>query len=305
MMKIYYRSVKEARLHTLDTFKAGTWINVYDPDEQDLKKIEKMLHVDKGLLHDALDPYEVPRLEREGGITYVFARVPKKDHNEIMTVPILVVVGDKFLLTISKERLDFLDDIINKRNDIFTTQKAKLFLEIFSSINRQYDLFIIGIGRSIRSLKVRLEKMSNKDLLYFVEFEKTLNDFLSSLTPTDSVLRKIIDGKSVVFYEEDRELIEDIFLGNGQMIEMTKSTLRHVVNIRSTYSNIITQELNRVMKILTSLTILLTIPTMIFSFYGMNVNLPHTHPSSYIFILILTVFVALSIFMLFKKNRWL
>ncbi|MFA5994364.1 MAG: magnesium transporter CorA family protein [Parcubacteria group bacterium] len=306
MINIYYRSVKEERLNTLDSFKTGSWVNVYDPTEDELEELVKMLGIEKDLLHDALDPYEVPRLEQESGVIYVFARVPKKRQQEITTVPILVVLGDDFVLTVSREKLDFLDEFTKKRVDFFTTQKIKFFLKIFLSVNRQYELFLININKAIRGLRIRLERMSNRDLIHFVDFERVLNDFLSALTPAGSVLQKMLNGRNVTLYEDDRDLVEDIFLSNGQMVEMAKSTLRYVVNIRDTYSNIITQDLNRVMKILTSLTILLTIPTMIFSFYGMNVDIPHTaYPQAYILILVLTVFISTLIFALFKRNRWL
>jgi magnesium transporter len=95
--------------------------------------------------------------------------------------------------------------------------------------------------------------------------------------------------------------VEDIFLSNGQLIETVRSTLRYVVNIRDAYSNIMTHDLNRVMKILTALTIILTIPTMIFSFYGMNVNLPDF---SYFGISIFTLVVSAFVFLIFLKKRW-
>jgi len=306
MINIYYRSIKEAKISALERFKVGSWVDVSEPTEEDLENLEKMLGVEESLLKDALDPYEVPRLEQENGMTYVFTRVPERQDKEIVTVPILIVLGENFILTVARKKIDFLERFANGEAEIFTTQKTKFFLEIFSSINRRYNLFLIDIGKGIRRLKIKLEKMTSKDLIYFVDFERTLNDFLSSLIPTGSVLQKILDGRSISLYEEDRDLIEDIFLGNGQMVEMAKSTLRHVVNIRSTYSNIITQDLNRVIKILTSLTILLTIPTMIFSFYGMNVDLPYAgHPYSYGFIILITFAIAFSLLVLFRKNRWL
>jgi len=306
MIKIYYRSVREIKLSTLDKFKTGAWVNVYDPSGQDIDDLHEMLGVEKSLLQDALDPYEVPRLEQENGTTYVFTRVPERVGQEVMTVPLLIVLGDNFVLTFSQKKFGFLNKFVRGEVGFFTTQKTKFFLEIFSGVNRQYNVFLIEVGKGIRSLKFKLEKMSNKDLIHFVDLERVLNDFLSALVPAGSALKKMLDGRSVHLYEDDQDLIEDIFLDNGQLTEMARSTLQHVINIRDTYSNIITQDLNRVMKILTSLTILLTIPTMIFSFYGMNVALPHANSAqAYNFILILTLAISVSLLILFKRNRWL
>ncbi len=306
MIKIYYKSVKSSGLTALDNFKIGAWVDVCDPNKEELEKLENMLGVEKSLLHDALDPYEVPRMEQEDGITYVFTRVPQYQEKEVLTLPILVALGENFLLTVSKEKLNFLEKFSRGQIAFSTTQKTKLLLEIFFHINKQYDFFLVDIGKKIRGLKIKLEKISNRELIQFVDLESVLNDFLSSLTPTNAVLRKILDGRSLHLYEEDRDLVEDIFLGNGQIIEMASSTLNQVVNIRNTSSSIITHELNRVMKILTVLTILLTIPTMVFSFYGMNVALPAmNNPTTYISILFYTFTFSLLAMVLFKKNRWL
>ena len=306
MIKIYYRSIKEKRFSLLDAFKTGAWVNVSAPDEAEIEKLEKMLGVEKSLLQDALDPYEVPRIEKEDGAIYVFTRVPEIQSQEIITIPILIVLGDNFVLTIANKELRFLEKFTAEGTDFFTTQKTKLFLEIFLSINKQYDIFLISISKRIRGLKIKLEKMKNKDLIQFVDLERILNDFLSALIPTSAVLKKILDGRSIVLYEDDQDLIEDISLGNGQMIEMAKSSLKHVVNIRNTSFSIITHDLNRIMKILTALTILLTIPTMIFSFYGMNVEIPHAnYPHIYIVIIFFTGLSSLLFLILLKKNRWL
>ena len=306
MINIYYRSIREVKTESLEEFRVGSWVDVCDPTEREIEEVCSLLGTEASLLRDALDPYEVPRLEQENGFTYVFTRVPEKEKGETITMPILIVLGDSFIMTVSRVKFGFLDKFRSGSQDFFTTQKIKFFLGIFSTINRQYSISLIDISKRIRGLKIRLERMNSKDLIHFVDFERILNDFLSALIPTASVLKNILDGRSMSLYEEDKDLIEDIFLGNGQMVEMAKSTLRHVVNIRDTYSNIITQELNRVIKMLTSLTVILTVPTMIFSFYGMNIDLPlPEYLRPHWFILVLTAIFVMTLISIFRKNRWL
>ncbi|MFH1426909.1 MAG: magnesium transporter CorA family protein [Patescibacteria group bacterium] len=306
MINIYHRAIKQAELRKIDNFQVGSWIEVFDPGEEEIKKIVKMLKVEEDLLIDALDPFEVPRLEQEAGVTYVFTQVPEKRENEIITFPLLIVIGKNFVLTVSKEKFSFLDSIKGLAGNIYTTQKTKFFLQIFSSINYQYNNFLIEINKGLRGIKIRLEKVGNKDIVQFVDFERILNDFISALVPTNSVLQKLLSGKHIAMFEEDKDLVEDLFLDNGQLIEMSKSTLKHVVNIRDAYSNIMTHSLNRIVKILTALTIILTVPTMIFSFFGMNVNLPYASSGfSYLIILGFTLFTSLFIFIIFARNRWL
>jgi magnesium transporter len=300
MIKIYHRAVKN-KFTELKDFKVGAWVDVSNPTEDEIKKVIEMLGINESLLHDALDPYEVPRLEADGDVTYVFTRAPQVNKKEIITVPFLVAIGKDFVLTFSRSECNFLNDIRSGKKLVHTTQKTKFFMQVFSSLNLSYSGVLLSVNKQVRAIKVRLEKINNKDIVRFVDFEYILNDFLSALLPTNAVLQKLLDGKHIPLYEEDKDLVEDIFLSNGQLIETVRSTLRYVVNIRDAYSNIMTHDLNRVMKILTALTIILTIPTMIFSFYGMNVNLPDF---SYFGISIFTLVVSAFVFLIFLKKRW-
>lgn len=274
MHKIYFRSVKESKIKVIDKFRVGSWINVYDPNKEEIEKILGEIEIDRSLLTDALDRHEVPRMENKKGIIYVFARFPKEKKGEIRTSPLLVAIGNDFILTLSKNECPFLNQFIEQEEDVYTTQKIKFFLEIFFAINKEYSNILIGLNKRIRSVKFRLEKIDKKDIVQFIDFERILNDFLSALVPTNAVLKNLLDGRHIESFEEDNNLIEDLFFGNSQLIEMTRATLRHAVNIRDAYTNIMTHDLNRVIKLFTALTIILTIPTMIFSFYGMNTRLP-------------------------------
>lgn len=306
MINIYYRSVKEAKAAVIGNFRHGSWIDVCDPAENEIEKIVELFGVDKSLLSDALDQFEVPRLEMENGITYVYTRVPEKRENEIITMPLLIAIGKDFILTLSKGKFNFLEDFINGKKTVYTTEKIQFFLKLFFAVNERYNFFLHDINKRLRTIKIRLERIDTEDIVQFVEFERTLNDFLSALVPTNSVLQKLLIGRHIELYSKDKDLIEDLFLGNGQLIEMSKSTLKNVINIRDTYSNIMTHNLNRTMRILTSLTILLTIPTMIFSFFGMNVNLPYSsHQFSYLAVVCFTLLISLILIILFIKNRWL
>ncbi|MEI7620740.1 MAG: magnesium transporter CorA family protein, partial [Candidatus Falkowbacteria bacterium] len=233
-------------------------------------------------------------------------RVPEKVNNNIITVPLLIAVGRDFVLTVSSRKCSLLNDFISGKVDFYTTQKTKFFLQLFFAINEKYNNFLVDMNKRLRNIKVRLERVDAKDLVQFVDFEQVLNDFLSALVPTDSILQKVLTGRYIELYEKDKDLIEDISLGNTQLIEVTKSSLRYAVNIRDTYSNIATHDLNRIMKILTVLTILLTIPNVIFGFFGMNVLIPNMDLShSYLWIIGSTVVLLITLLFVFIKKKWL
>lgn len=307
MIKIFQKTIKDQKLKTLDEFKKGSWIYVEDPDEKEIKVLAKKFSLEEGLLHDALDPNEVPRMEIEDGVTYIFARAPYKGANqEVITVPILVAMGKDFVVTVSSKRLPFLEKFTTGEVDFYTTQKTKLFLQIFSEIGFTYSRFLTDINRRVRRISVRLEKIENQDIIQFVAFENNMNDFLSSLVPINSILQNLLSGKFIRLYEEDEDLAEDLFLSNGQSIEICRNNLKTIVNIRESYSAIMTHNLNRTIKLLTALTIILTSSNLIASFYGMNVALPFADaPLAFAGILGGMSIVIAVLLGIFIKQRWL
>ena len=133
-----------------------------------------------------------------------------------------------------------------------------------------------------------------------------LNEFLSDLIPTNSIINTLLANRNFKFTEDERDLLEDIKLSNNQLIELSKANLKTIVNIREAYSTIMTNNLNRVIKLFTSLTVLLTIPTIIASIYGMNVQLPFAD-QSWVFagIIGLIILILAGLSLIFIRNEWL
>lgn len=307
MIKIYYKNIREKDLKVLDEFKVGAWVYAENPSEHELDQLVAMLGVDGSLLKDALDAYEAPRMEIEKDMTYIFTRFcysTKQGH--IVTSPILLVMGEYFLLTICEQPFTPLEKFLSGSISFYTTQKTKLFLQVFFQINLTYNVFLHSMSKTIRSISIQLEKIENKNIREFVSFENVLNDFLSALIPTNTILESLLSGKYVRLYEEDKDLIEDLFLNNGQLIKICDANLKSIVNIRESYSTILTNNLNRVIRLLTSVTVLLTIPTMISSLFGMNVVVPFADsPTAFRDITLGLLAIVAALLFLFIKNRWL
>lgn len=307
MITIYHKTVKDTTPKVLENFKTGVWIDVIDPNDIELSRLANELSLEHDLLKDALDIYEVPRLEKEDGIVYVFTRVPYQDDNKrVLTIPMLVVLGTNFVLTLSREAVPAIDKLREAKVSFSTTQKTKLFLQIFSEINSAYTSFLTFISRRVRSLSSQIEQITNREISQFVSYEAVLNDFLGALIPTNSILNMLLSRKTIALYEGDVDLVEDLVLGSGQLIELAKSNLKNIVNIREAYATILTNNLNQVLKLLTSLTIILTVPMIISSFYGMNVTLPFADsPFAFVGIISITLGITLALLITFIRNRWL
>lgn len=306
MIKIYQKKINDSSINEISEFRAGSWIRAYDVSEQEMHELEKIFKVNSNILRDALDPYEVPRLETDSGIVYIFTRTPQKLEEKIITLPLLIIIGPDFVMTVSKSKNIILDKFLNNELEFTTTQKTQLVLKFLSEIIKNYNGFLTGISRSVRETSDKFTRVNDKIIISFVGMEEVLNDFLLGLTHTNPALQNIISGKLIKLYDQDKELMEDLVLNSNQLIELCKSTLKNIVNVREAYSTVATNELNRVIKLFTSLTVILTIPTIIASLYGMNVALPLSqHHNAFWLVVLGTGGIVSIISFIFIRNRWL
>lgn len=310
MIKILHKTIKEKEFKEIDGFRIGAWINVESPEEKELDDLATNLSLEKGLLMDAVDPYEVPRLEIDNGVIYIFTRVPDKENSRVITEPLMIAIGKDFVITTSSKPLTFLKKFLNNEINFTTTQKTKLVLQFFSEIIAVYNNFLTSISKNVRSTSVQMEKIDNKDIVQFVNFEGVINDFLAALVPTNTILNNLLystaSRRLLELYEEDKDLIEDLFLSNNQLIELCKANLKTIVNIRESYSTIMTNNLNRVIKFFTALTIIMTVPMIVSSFYGMNIRLPFAeHPFAFWGVFGGALLASFALLIIFIKKRWL
>lgn len=272
VQKILFKKVGETSFSTIDNPKKGAWICLINATSLEIEDASKTYGLDYSIVSDALDPFEAPRVEVENDIKYIFVRYPTKKGEALDTETALVVITPDYFITFSRVEVPVIKHF--ESININTTQKTKMFIEYLAAINFEYAKQIQNISKQVRAASANIEKIENKQIAKFVEYERVLNDFLSALIPMNMVFERILYGKLLKLYEPDEDLVQDLNLTTEQLIESCKTTMRHLVNIREAYSTILSNNLNRTMKVLTSVTILLTIPTIIFSFFGMNVPLP-------------------------------
>ncbi|HET7320470.1 MAG TPA: magnesium transporter CorA family protein [Candidatus Saccharimonadales bacterium] len=306
MIKYFYRSLRTAGLEEAESFKRGTWVYVEAPTVADLARLSEKFNLDPGILDDSLDEDEVPRLEKQEGVTYVFLRFAyQKPSGEVDTSPVLVIFGGEYVITISQVHLPALDFLKRGRVPFATTQRAKLVLLIFSHISDDYDRYINLTSRKLKSVRTRLRghSITNQDLIDFVTIEDELNEFLSSLQPNNATLRRLMAGKHVPLYEEDQDLVEDLMLSNGQSIEASQANLRSISNIRDAYSAIASNNLNRTLTILTIATILISVPSLAMGVYSLNIPLPAQHSTDTFWVIMAINVTLMSVVLYIARKK--
>lgn len=307
MQTTYYRNIRSQILEEIDAPKRGSWLRVIDPSKDELHQLEKKYKLNADLLADGIDLYEVPRIEHDNGNLYVYVRYCRPAGESTSTHPLLIVITPDMLMTVSRIQSDPVTDLIESGN-VITTQKLKTVLQLLSELNRGYRKHLNQVTKNIVFTRKRLQSkiVSNDDILNFIDVEEDLNEFLAALQPYGIVLQALLGGKYMKLHEEDKDLIEDLSLSASELIELTRSRLKTISNIREAYSTIATNELNKVFKRLTSIAIFLAIPTIVGGLYGMNVLLPlGNNPNAFWIVLgIITVIMVLFI-SFFKRNKWL
>lgn len=307
MITYYYKNIRSKNLSTLDEYKPGAWVCVENPTEDEVEGLVKRFNLDAGHMEDAMDADEMPRLEREGDLTYIYVRYAyTNDDLELTTSPLLFVVGPDILITVALNSLPRLQRFTSGKIEFSTTQRTKLVLQILDQIVDQYEVFINNISRQIKLIRTRLRShdVGNQDFIDFVLIEDELNEFLSAMLPTTAILRRLMLGRHIPLFEEDQELVEDLLLNNEQSIEGCRSNVKSIINIREAYSTIASNNLNRTMKLLTAATVLLTLPNVFFGMYGMNVKLPFADTAWAYYGVVVTTSIAIgAVFLLARAKR--
>lgn len=280
MIKYYFKSLRSERVQELDGYKPGTWVYTEAPSQDEVDLLVKKFNLSEGHLQDALDEDEMPRLEKEGDQSYIYVRFAYKSvDGELVTAPLLFIFSNDIVITVSQVRLPLLDSFLSGKISFATTQRAKLILLILQQIVDQYDTFITRTSKQIKLIRSRLRghEISNQDFIDFVMIEDELNEFLSSLMPTNATLRRLLLGRYMPLFAEDQDIVEDLLLNNEQSIEACNSNMQSIIHIREAYTSISSNNLNRTMKILTAATVFVALPNVVFSMYGMNIVLPFIH----------------------------
>lgn len=308
MIKYYLKTIKGNGITELESFKTGSWIHVENPSDVELDFLAQKFTLDRGLLADGLDLYENPRIERERRVVYVYTRTPYRDTSEnIYTLPVLIILGQNFTLTLTKGKTEIFDCFLeDKYYNFYTTQKNKFLLQILTVIDQKYNQFLNSTSRRINSFRNKIQRIENRDILNFVEIEIILNEFLNSLMPSKYILNNLLAKKHIELFQEDENILEDLILSNEQLIDRCENNLKNITNFREAYDSVLSNRLNRTMKLLTTATVLLAVPNVVTSFYGMNIHLPGSHNNyAYIFVTLFILIMAGTLLFTFRKGKWL
>ena len=233
--------------------------------------------LDSDFIKSALDEEESSRVEREDTQTLIIidtavSEIEKNDTLVFYTMPMSIIIKDQLVFTISLRNNKVIEDLIDGRlRNIQTSFRTQFVLRLIMQLTSTYLVYLKQIDKASNTLERELRKaVKNKQLLQMMELEKSLVYFSTSLKSNDATMNKILRGKLMKLYEDDQDLLEDVLIELKQAEEMASIYSSILANMVDACSSVISNNVNIVMWQLTIVTIILAIPTMVFSFYGMN-----------------------------------
>ena len=273
-----YKSISEQNpsLKILDNLEPGCWINIIAPSDEELILISKKTGVPLSFLKAPLDDEETSSIDIEENCLLVVVDIPftEMEDNSLTydTYPLAIIHTEKQIITICLKNSRILTDFINgKVKSFYSYKKSRFILQILNRISNSYLIYLRQIDKKSLMIEKRLHKsMKNRELIQLHSLEKSLVYFSTSLKANEITLEKMLKLDIMQKYEEDQDVLEDVIIENKQAIEMTEIYSNILASTMDFFASVISNNLNIVMKVLASVTILMAIPTLIGGIFGMN-----------------------------------
>ena len=296
---------EQSVIRTIDAFEDGAWVQMVDPSVQELNKVSEAYDIEVSDLATALDEEESSRISLEDGYTLILVDIPSPEvrHEKKMytTIPLGILIKQNAIITICKEDTPVLQYFIRNKVREFSTKKKMRFI---------YQAYLRGIDKKRIEIEERIDgDTQDVDIIELHELESTLVYFATSLRSNSIVLERLRRYKRLEQYPEDMELLEDVMVEYQQAIEMTAIYRDIIDGTRELLSSVVDNRLNNVMKYLTSITIVMAIPTIISGIYGMNVSgigMPlASSPYGFGIICVLILLICVAALWILKRKKML
>ena len=311
MLKIYKTTMYEKKVKKIKRMSQDSWIDLTNPTRDEINRVIEKTEINQDLITKMLDADELPRIEVDNNATLIVIDTPLiTEEKEYITYPLgIIITKSNYIITVSTKKIDILDDF--KKNtvpDFRTAKKTRFVIQILIKTISKYLRILKFINKGIDEKEEVLKKSTkNEDLIDLLGIEKTLVYFITSLRENKAVLDRLKRGNVIDLYEGDSDLLDDAVVEMNQAIDMASIYRDILSSVTDTYATIVSNNLNDVMKFLTGMTIVLSIPTIISSFLGMNVKFGFIGISEFSAIIIFVGSIVLSIIVaiLLKKKDML
>jgi magnesium transporter len=303
-----YITTPEGLIETED-YQPGTWVKVVNPTEKEIASLVSRFDMPIDFLTDPLDVDERARFEVEDGNTLILIRSARREPEEAaipyITLPIGIILTPDLIITVTLTEVDVMEEFLSgwvRNHD--TRQRTRFVLQLCYRTVLRFLRYLKEINRMTGTIERNLHRSTTNDqLLGLFNLQKSLVYFTTSLRSNSLMVEKFSYQSVLDMTDDEHDLYEEMVIENKQALEMANIYTSIITGMTGTFASIINNNVNVVMKLLTSVTILIALPTMIASIYGMNVDLP-LQGFPYAFPVIMGTALSLSAIGLFVLIRW-
>lgn len=309
-MITYFKNT-EAGLEKMDGLVNNCWMNVIDPTPEDIQTLTE-LGIPQDFVTYPLDMDERARTEKEdNGVILIILRIPYFQGVKVdipyTTIPMGIIITERFIVTICRSPNEIISEMSSGRlRGLSTAKRNRFVLRLLLGTANKFLMYLREINKVVDTLEDRLQlSLRNKELTELLKYQKSLVYFATALKMNELLLERLQRSQLFHMYPDDEDLLDDVMIETQQAIEMVNISSNILVSMMDAFASVISNNQNAVMKFLASATIVMSIPTIVTSFFGMNVNLPfEEYPLAFLVIIGIFIVLMVVVIMIFWKRDW-
>lgn len=308
----YFKNVEHQTI-AIDKPEIGAWVNVLPPlKQEEFSELSETLEIPLDFLTDSLDIDERSRYELEDNVKLIVIKTPTENNsfNEsdayYITIPICIILTHNQIVTVNSFENEAIKKFLNTFQNRSPDKKNMMVLKIFEKVVTNFLEFLKEINQRRNILEQKLyDSNRNAELLELVRIQKSLVYFITALRSNELLMMKISRTKFLQLNEDEQEILDDLIVETSQALEMANTYTTILSSTLDAFASIISNNLNNVLKRLTSITIILSLPALVTSVYGMNVPIPGQNwPHSFYMPLLISLILSIIISAYFMKKKW-
>lgn len=304
----YYKTIN-GRIQEIEAYEPGCWINCIEPEGEEVASLIKDFNIEPDFFRASLDEEESSHIDHENGVTLIIIDIPAVEKFDksirYTTMPIGIMITEKNVITVSLRDNPILSEFSEGVvKDVLTNYKTQFVFHIMLRVATKYLQYLKQIDKISDHVEQQMKKsMKNQEIIQLFEIQKSLVYFSSSLKADEITLEKLMRGRHIKLYDDDQDLLEDVLIEIKQAIEMVGIHLNIMSGTMDTFASVINNNLNMVMKVLASLTLIVSIPTVVSGLYGMNINGGLPFDEFWWFPLLLSAVMMFIAYLILKKKN--
>lgn len=304
--------ITKSGLETVERPMKGCWIDVTNPSPDEARKLAQDLSIPLRFVTATFDLHEIPRIEKVDEALFILVRIPRFQNAgasiPYMTLPLGMIVTDEWVMTICRYEHDLLRDLPPEhQSDLSTAKPARFVLHLLWNAANSYIQRLGEINEMVDQVEERLQRsLENREVLELLRYQKSLVHFITALRANELMLEWLQRSGFLESEQKDKVLLDGVFTENRQAMAATQIASDILSQMMDAFASIISNNLNVVMKFLTSAAVILVVPTILATFYGMNVRLPlEDNPSAFLFLVGVSMLISFMIGLVLWRRGWL